>query len=350
MDEIGIIPFHKYSDIDNFGLIDFMDESNFDHFIDLVRGENEIVNHDNFSFSSQDYNHDQFDQPSIGGGGGGGCGVVCNIDDLFPAAPPVEYLFDFQHVAGGNSSCHDFGLPNTACRQKQAADYNQGQIWEEEEEDESSANAAATTTTTTRSTTPTKKNGGGKADRSRTLVSEQTRRSRMKDTLYTLRSLVPNITKMDKASIVGDAILYVQNLQMQAKKLKSEILGLESSLKGRSDKHHREVAPNMNNVTTSFYPIITKAIFKMDVYQVEERGFYVKIVSNKGKGVAASIYKALESLTSFNVRSSNLASSGENYVLTFTLHIADGEMDIDLRNMKLWIASVFLNQGFEFQT
>ncbi|KAL8057700.1 hypothetical protein ABFX02_04G201000 [Erythranthe guttata] len=350
MDEIGIIPFHQYSEIDNFGLIDFMEESNFDHFIDLVRGENEIMNHDNFSFSSQDYNHDQFDQPSIGGGGGGGGGgVVCNINDLFPAAPPVEYLFDFQHGGGGNSSSyHDFGLQNAACRQKQAADHDQGQIREEEEEeDESSANAAATTTMT--STTPTKKNGGGKADRSRTLVSEQTRRCRMKDTLYTLRSLVPNITKMDKASIVGDAISYVQNLQMQAKKLQSEIFGLESSLKGRLDKHHREVAPNnMNKVTTSFYPIITKKIFKMDVYQVEERGFYVKIVSNKEKGVAASIYKALESLTSFNVRSSNLASSGENYVLTFTLHIADGEMDIDLRNMKLWIASVFLNQGFEF--
>lgn len=35
---------------------------------------------------------------------------------------------------------------------------------------------------------------------------------------------------MDKASIIGDAVLYVQELQMQAKKLKAEIADLESLL------------------------------------------------------------------------------------------------------------------------
>lgn len=36
--------------------------------------------------------------------------------------------------------------------------------------------------------------------------------------------------QMDKSSIVGDAALYVQDLQMQAKRLKAEVLSLESSL------------------------------------------------------------------------------------------------------------------------
>lgn len=36
--------------------------------------------------------------------------------------------------------------------------------------------------------------------------------------------------QMDKASIVGDALLYVQDMQMQAKKLKAEIAELEASL------------------------------------------------------------------------------------------------------------------------
>lgn len=35
---------------------------------------------------------------------------------------------------------------------------------------------------------------------------------------------------MDKASIVGDAVLYVEDLQAQAKKLKAEIQTLEASL------------------------------------------------------------------------------------------------------------------------
>lgn len=54
---------------------------------------------------------------------------------------------------------------------------------------------------------------------------------------------------------------------------------------------------------------------------MEERGFYVRLVCNKGGGVALSLYKALESLTNFVVQSSNLATVSERFVLTFTLNV-----------------------------
>lgn len=54
---------------------------------------------------------------------------------------------------------------------------------------------------------------------------------------------------------------------------------------------------------------------------MEERGFYVRLVCNKGGGVALSLYKALESLTNFIVQSSNLATVSERFVLTFTLNV-----------------------------
>lgn len=38
--------------------------------------------------------------------------------------------------------------------------------------------------------------------------------------------------QMDKASIVGDAVLYIEDMQMQANKLKAEIADLEASLSG----------------------------------------------------------------------------------------------------------------------
>lgn len=60
----------------------------------------------------------------------------------------------------------------------------------------------------------------------------------------------------------------------------------------------------------------------MDVSQVEEGGFYVRIVSRKGKGVAMLLYRALESLTTFTIHNSNLAASADNYVFTFTLHVS----------------------------
>ncbi|KAJ4977949.1 hypothetical protein NE237_008729 [Protea cynaroides] len=55
--------------------------------------------------------------------------------------------------------------------------------------------------------------------------SEPRKRDRERtSSIYALSSLVPNITKMDKASIVGDVVLYVQEMQMKAKKLKAEII------------------------------------------------------------------------------------------------------------------------------
>ena len=60
------------------------------------------------------------------------------------------------------------------------------------------------------------------------------------------------------------------------------------------------------------------------MFQVEERGFYVKVVCKNGEGTAVSLYKALESLTSFNVHSSNLATANsDRYVLTFTLNVSN---------------------------
>ena len=155
---------------------------------------------------------------------------------------------------------------------------------------------------------------------------------------------------MDKASIVGDAVLYVQQLQIQAKKLKAEIAGLESSLVLGAERYNGLVEiPKKIQVACSHHPMcgkifqVCKFAFKskkstskilnkfikymgvdlqMDVFQVEERGFYVRLACNRGERVAVSLYKALESLTGFNIQSSNLATFSETFVLTFTLNVS----------------------------
>jgi len=58
------------------------------------------------------------------------------------------------------------------------------------------------------------------------------------------------------------------------------------------------------------------------MFQVDERGFYVKIVCNKGERVAASLYKSLESLTDFNVQNSNLATVSDGFLFTFSLNVS----------------------------
>ncbi|KAG4974383.1 hypothetical protein AAZX31_11G167500 [Glycine max] len=291
---------------------DFVEDPNLDQFINLIRWEHKdaICN-----FNSELINE-------------------AFIDNSFLSHPAIP----FDQCNGNSVNVYD-PISSThssfSCFDGEAKEEEGGG---EEEDNMGDTSAATTTRTKSLNNKPIPK-----TDRSKTLASERRRRERMKEKLYTLRSLVPNITKMDKASIIGDAVSYMHELQAQASMLKAEVEGLETS--SLNSKNYQGLIENPMRVQL----ITNKKIIQMDMFQVDEKGFHVKIMCNKGEGVAASLYKSLESLTGFNVQNSNLTTiSDRSFLLTFSLNAKGPEPEINLPNLKLWVTEAFVKQGFEF--
>ncbi|TKW03938.1 hypothetical protein SEVIR_7G076300v4 [Setaria viridis] len=199
-------------------------------------------------------------------------------------------------------------------------------------------------------------------DRSKTIVSERKRRVRMKEKLYELRSLVPNITKMDKASIIADAVVYVKNLQAHARKLKEEVSALEaqprSPRQGQQQQRNRRAAAaaaaagrrrqerDEDNGTAASGARVTH----LGAAQVGEGRFFVTVECERRDGVAAPLCAAVESLACFRVETSSLVRSGTDRVVsTLTLKVNEQVGDASVCEgsvVKLLVMAALLKEGF----
>lgn len=156
---------------------------------------------------------------------------------------------------------------------------------------------------------------------SKNIIMERDRRKKLNEKLYSLRGVVPNITKMDKASIIQDAIAYIEELHEEERQLLAEISDLELQSAGctavvkaenvvsvgsQAEEDGVGSPPRKKMRRTTSASSITDAIcspatrpveiLELEVTEVGEKLAVVSVRHGKTRDAMATVCGALESL------------------------------------------------------
>ncbi|XP_071695662.1 transcription factor bHLH90-like [Rutidosis leptorrhynchoides] len=130
---------------------------------------------------------------------------------------------------------------------------------------------------------------------SKNLETERNRRNRIKNGLFALRALVPKISKMDRAAIVGDAIEYIKELKTNIEELEYELKKFEDDdskyngdeVKVCKSKRARELSPKKEHSNVSV---------QVEVHQIGAKDFLIRITYGQKRGGFRKIMEIIDSL------------------------------------------------------
>nr|WOV89686.1 MYC3 [Pogostemon cablin] len=135
----------------------------------------------------------------------------------------------------------------------------------------------------------------GKGPQSKNLEAERRRRKKLNDRLYALRAVVPNISKLDRASILGDAIEYVKELKKQSEDLKMELIEHPENEDGTREMTRDDV--NISNQKQEpENPNVQLMEPQVEVMQLNCNEFLVKVFCEHRFGGFVRLVEALDSL------------------------------------------------------
>ncbi|XP_020235664.1 transcription factor bHLH35 [Cajanus cajan] len=180
--------------------------------------------------------------------------------------------------------------------------------------------------------------GAASSAASKNIVSERNRRKKLNERLFALRSVVPNISKMDKASIIKDAIEYIQHLHEQEKIIQAEIMELESGMPKKSSPSYDfeleqlpVVLRSKKKRTENLYDSITSRnspieLLNLQVTYMGEKTVVVSLTCSKRTDTMVKLCEVFESLR-LKIITANITSFSGGLLKTVFIEANEEEKD-----------------------
>ncbi|KAF6172719.1 hypothetical protein GIB67_000777 [Kingdonia uniflora] len=150
----------------------------------------------------------------------------------------------------------------------------------------------------------------------RNLVSERNRRKRLNEQLCALRSLVPHVTKMNKKTILSDAIVYLKGIIEETKKEEEKLAALATK-----DQY---LIPGINETREVIEQCRQRElpeISQIEVDMADREHFILKMSYSKERGVLRRVQQMIESL-GMDVTSTSINPLDEHYMTIVSfLHV-----------------------------
>ncbi|KAJ8761767.1 hypothetical protein K2173_004578 [Erythroxylum novogranatense] len=163
--------------------------------------------------------------------------------------------------------------------------------------------------------------------KSKNLVAERNRRQKLSDSLLSLRSTVPIITNMTRASIVEDAITYIRQLEMNVKGLRDELLGMEP-------------LPEKETLISSGSSDVVKEKNleiqdEVRVCELDGNAVWMKMTLEKRRGRFTRLIEAMTRL-GFELTDTNVTTAGETIIVSARVQAIIGDtMDVQQKKEVL---------------